>query len=59
MDDDEDEDDDDEEEMADVSGQKKKSEREIELEQGDDYILGKQSRKLLIWKLLKNKLILP
>ncbi len=52
MDDDEDEDEDDEElPEATTSSKKKKSERDIELELGDDYILGKLTNE---WRLKKN-----
>ena len=40
---DDDEDDDDEEELPEVSVTKKKSERQLELEQGDDYKIGKKN----------------
>ena len=43
MDDDDDEDDDDEEELPEVSVTKKKSERQLELEQGDDYKIGEKN----------------
>ena len=43
MDDDEDDDDDDEEELPKVSVTKKKSERQLELEQGDDYKIGEKN----------------
>ena len=39
-DDDDDDDDEDDEEMDEASTSKKKTEREIELELGDDYVLG-------------------
>jgi hypothetical protein len=48
MDDDDDDEDDDEEELPEASAPKKKSERQLELELGDDYKIGNEqcNRKL-------------